>query len=131
MEVDGLPAWVEQELWNWSRWCWDGEWPIGTRPADPVPTVCDYPPREGEYDECQDAPAAICYDHAIQVNAAYETLPLVERRVIQAEYPRRREYGDLLPHQRRAKACRVIGINEIYYRIALADFKKTVWRMFA
>ena len=23
----GYPRWVEDELWNWSRWCWLGDWP--------------------------------------------------------------------------------------------------------
>ena len=64
------------------------------------------------------------------MNRLYEALPLAEQRVIQAEYTRRNEYGDLPPHLRQDKACRVIGIALPYYKVALGSFKQQVWRMF-
>ncbi|WP_254241330.1 hypothetical protein [Achromobacter insolitus] len=70
------------------------------------------------------------HERARQVHRLYEALPLVEQRVIQAEYTRRAEYGDLPAHLRQDKACRVIGIALPYYKVALSSFKQQVWRKF-
>ncbi|MEJ2897644.1 hypothetical protein ACLQ81_16900, partial [Bordetella avium] len=72
----------------------------------------------------------ICYDRAHKVHALYEALPLIERRVIQAEYTRRREYGDMTIKERQEAASQLIGIPAAYYKIALGSFKIQVWRMF-
>jgi len=69
-------------------------------------------------------------ERAARVHALYEALPLVEQRVIQAEYTRRAEYGNLPEHLRQDKACRLIGVSLPYYKVALGDFKRQVWRAF-
>lgn len=130
MSGDGLPSWVEMELRNWGRWCWEGEWPGPGRPDDDEPAVCQYPPAVGDYDESTPIPVPVCIDNALRVNRLYEQLPLVERRIIQAEYPRRHEYGDMRMHERHAAAARKLEISVAYYQVALGSFKQAVWRAF-
>jgi len=131
MHDDGIPRWVEDELWNWSRWCWLGDWPGPGKSQDVDPAVCVYPPSEGDFDESEPAPIPVCIDNARRVNRLYEALPLVEQRVIQAEYPRRREYGDMMMHERHGAAARKIGIPLAYYQVALGLFKQQVVEEFA
>ncbi|AZY49693.1 hypothetical protein C0J09_11485 [Bordetella avium] len=123
-----IPRWVEDELHNWARSQWEGEWPGPGRPDHGAPVVCEFPPQPS--DERNDAPVPICHDRAHKVHALYEALPLIERRVIQAEYTRRREYGDMTIKERQEAASQIIGIPAAYYKIALGSFKIQVWRMF-
>lgn len=129
MSGEGLPSWVEMELRNWGRWCWEGEWPGPGRPDDGAPEACAYPPELG-MDDDPPPPIPVCYDRALKVNQLYEALPLVEQRVIQAEYTRRREYGDMRMHERHAAASRKLEISVAYYRIALNRFKHQVKEAF-
>ena len=129
MQDDGTPKWIEDELHNWSRWCWLGDWPGPGKPDDDEPMACEYPPGPGMDDE-PPPPIPVCYDHALIVNRLYEALPLVEQRIIQAEYTRRREYGDMRMHERHAAASRKLEISVAYYRVALGLFKQAVGRAF-
>ncbi|QYJ23418.1 hypothetical protein KYT87_09445 [Achromobacter sp. ES-001] len=125
-----LPRWVEDEIHNWARSQWEGEWPGPGRPVHDEPAVCAFPAEPGHEDDDEPPRIPVNHDRARKVNRLYEALPLAEQRVIQAEYTRRNEYGDLPAHLRQDKACRVIGIALPYYKVALGSFKQKVWRMF-
>jgi hypothetical protein len=127
ISYEGIPAWVNAEIENWARSEWEGDWP-GPGRLEEIPAVCEFPPQP---DDEEYSPIPICYDRAKKVHGLYEALPLRERRVIQAEYTRRREYGDMTSRERQDAACELIGITWQYYKIALGDFKDKVWRMFA
>lgn len=129
MSGDWIPDWVEQELHNWSRWCWLGDWPGPGRPPDDEPYACSFPPAPGGHDD-EPVQIPVHIDNARHVNQLYEALPLVEQRIVQAEYPRRREYGDMRMHERHAAAARKIGISVAYYRVALNRFKNQVKEVF-
>lgn len=129
----GFPRWVEDELWNWSRWCWLGEWPHPNPNVKCASAERNYlAPNEEDEEQEEDEPRPIPvnHDHARRVQAAYESLVLVEQRVVQAEYPRRHEYADMTVSQRVANACRLLDISPIYYKIALGNMKEQVRRAF-
>lgn len=127
---EGLPRWVEDEIRNWMRSQWEGDWPGPRRMAQAMPDVCEFPPQPGHDDDDEPICIPVNHERAYKVHALYEALPLAERRIIQAEYTRRAEYGDLPAHLRQDKACRVIGITLPYYKVALGSFKQQVWRAF-
>ncbi|WP_248293393.1 hypothetical protein [Achromobacter sp. Bel] len=95
-----------------------------------APDLCVFPPQPGHDDDEETVQIPVNQERARRVDALYEALPLVERRVVQAEYTRRADYGDLPAHLRQDKACRVIGITLPYYKVALGSFKQQVWRAF-
>jgi len=83
--------WVEDELWNWSRWANTGPWP------GPM-----YPPRSGSaeghyivhgWGEEAPIPPHINYRNAEIVDKVYHRLSLAERRVLKAEYLSPWDYG--------------------------------------
>jgi hypothetical protein len=133
------------ELMNWSRACWSGEYP-----GPKNPTCCrslenlyqapHYVPEDGEEfqrsedEACANLPdpdrTPINFTRARTVQDLYEAWPLIEQRVIQQEYTRRHEYGDMRPHERAAAACRKLGIAEAYYKIALGAAREQVRRAF-
>lgn len=126
MQDDGIPHWVEDELHNWVRSQWDG--PGVGPPLVSLGSAEKHCP-SGIDRESDDEPprVQVNWDRARAVHRLYEALPLVEQRIVQAEYTRRWEYGDLLAHQRRAAAARAIGVGPAYYRVALGMFKREVW----
>lgn len=126
----GLPRWVEDEIRNWARSQWEGDWPGPRRMAQDEPDVCTFPPLPGHDDDDQPLRIPVNHERARRVHALYEALPLVERRVVQAETTRRADYGDLPAHLRQEKACRAIGVTLPYYKVALGSFKQQVWREF-
>ncbi|CUK21915.1 Uncharacterised protein [Achromobacter xylosoxidans] len=128
--TEGFPRWVEDEIQNWARSQWEGEWPGPCGPMGEEPEVCDFPPKPGHEDDIELPRIPVNHERAREVHRLYEALPLVEQRVIQAEYTRRADYGDLPVHLRQDKACRVIGIALQYYKVALGSFKQQVWRKF-
>ncbi|APX78828.1 hypothetical protein BUW96_13625 [Achromobacter insolitus] len=129
-KTDGLPRWVDDEIHNWARSQWEGDWPGPGREVPDEPAVCAFPPEPGHANDEELPRIPVNHERARQVHRLYEALPLVEQRVIQAEYTRRAEYGDLPAHLRQDKACRVIGIALPYYKLALGSFKQQVWRKF-
>lgn len=129
--TEGFPSWVEQEIHNWARSQWEGEWPGPRRMLDEPPAICEFPPQPGHEDDSEPVRIPVNHDRAKKVHVLYESLPLVEQRIVQAEYTRKAEYGDLPPHLRQDKACRLIGIRLPYYKVALGNFKQLVWREFA
>ena len=126
----GMPRWVEDEIRNWARSQWEGDWPGPRRMAQETPDLCEFPPQPGHDDDDEPVRIPVNHERARRVDALYEALPLAERRVVQAEYTRRADYGDLPAHLRQDKACRVIGITLPYYKVALGSFKQQVLRAF-
>lgn len=86
---------VHEELLNWSRWCWQGDWP------HPLPrTHCGSlesqyraPPDWNPDDEPLPPPIRPNVRHARIVQVQYDRMPEDERRVLKAEYPARLESG--------------------------------------
>lgn len=125
---DGLPRWVNDELHNWSRFCWMGEWPHPKPLMDCASAERAYRSPDWEGDPSPYIPVNV--DRARRVQAIHDSLPLPEQRVMQAEFPRRHEYGDMRQHQRITSASLKIGITEAYYRIALCNIKQEVFKEF-
>ncbi|WP_434642562.1 hypothetical protein [Achromobacter piechaudii] len=126
----GLPRWVEDEIHNWARSQWEGDWPGPRRMLHEAPHACEFPPLPGHDDDDEPLRIPVNHERARRVHALYEALPLVERRVVQAEYTRRADYADLSASARQDQACPVIGIALPYYKVALGSFKQQVWRIF-
>lgn len=133
MQADGLPSWVQDEIWNWSRWCWLGDLP------HPMPmTTCAsgeraFPSgmdRDEEEEAPPQRPVPVNHDRARRVEQIYQALPLIERRAIQAEYPRRNEYGEATKTERHTKAARNLAISVASFRDVIDRFKQKVWREF-
>ncbi|MNY26199.1 hypothetical protein D3C86_1600320 [compost metagenome] len=82
----GLPRWVEDEIHNWARSQWEGEWPGPGGPLLEAPSVCAFPPEPGHEEDDEPVRLPVNHDRARKVNRLYEALPLAEQRVIQAEY---------------------------------------------
>lgn len=133
MQADGLPRWVEDELWNWSRWCWHGEWPHPMPKSRCASAEGGFPSgidREEDDDEPPPPIRPVNHDRARIVQRLYEAVPLIEQRVIQAEYPRRSEYNDMRMHERHAAASRRLKISVAYYRVALGAFRQRIYQEF-
>ena len=108
------------ELCNWSCWCWTGAWP------HPLPFGVD--PAQLREDEPTGTPPQA--DRARRVDAIYQALPLVEQRVIQAEYPRRHEYAAGSRKDLMRIASAAIGIGEAYYALTVDRVKAQVGEEF-
>ncbi|HUH36691.1 MAG TPA: hypothetical protein VL027_01975, partial [Spongiibacteraceae bacterium] len=102
-----MPRWVEDEIWNWSRSQWDGP---GVGPEGVALGSAERHCPSGIDREADEQPPRIPvnWDRARAVHRLYEALPLVEQRIIQAEYTRRWEYGDMRRHERHTAAARKI-----------------------
>ena len=106
-----IPDSVHHELLNWSRWCWTGEWP------HPLPrTVCGSlesgyrsPPDWNPDDPPQPTPIQPNAINAKRVQAIYDGLGELGRKVLKAEYPCHRE------HAGRQGAAFMIGISVSTY----------------
>lgn len=128
----GFPRWIEDELWNWARWCWLGAWPHPNPNVKCASAERNYvaPAEDEDSEDDEPRPIPVNQDHARRVQVAYEALVLVEQRVVQAEYPRRHEYADLSAADRMRSACRLLDISPIYYKVALGNMKDKVRRAF-
>ncbi|MBV6304922.1 hypothetical protein KVP10_08480 [Candidimonas humi] len=132
----GFEAWVYHRMWNWSAWCWDGAWP------HPLPVIsCGsaerrYRPPVSRDDEERLPKRAIHVEHALMVDRIYQELPRVEQRIVQFEYPRRYEFdefnfrGELIRNVRLQKGCRMLGIKQVYYQVALGSVLAQVQQVF-
>lgn len=127
---DGFPAFVVQELWNWSRWCWTGEWPHPMPPQACGSVERAYPSGQDREGDEPPRPIPVCVETARRVQILYDFLPLAEQRIMQEEFPRRHEYGDMKPHERQDAAARKIGISLAYYKVSLNHIKSLVWNEF-
>ncbi|TAL89271.1 MAG: hypothetical protein EPN62_08710 [Candidimonas sp.] len=131
------PSWVETEMWNWSRYCWDGAWP------HPLPTMScasierNYrPPPAIDSQEERRPKQIVNYPHALIVEGVYNSLPLVEQQIVQFEYPRRYEFdefnyrGELIRNVRLRNGCRRLGIKQVYYQVALGNALSLIAKAF-
>lgn len=102
-----IPDAVHEELLNWSRWCWLGEWP------HPLPaTHCGSlesqyrAPPDWNPDDMPEAPYIRPNERqARRVQGVYEGLDGCGRLVLKSEYPGRRERGT------RTEAAHRIGLT--------------------
>lgn len=134
MSEQGIPRWVEDEIWNWARAQWDGP---GVGPKDGRIASAEgmyvAPPYTGpaeDEDDVESVRIPVCHDRAARVGRVYGALPLIEQRVVQVEYTRRHEYPDLPAHLRRAAACRQLGLGQTYYRVAIGAFRLAIKKEF-
>lgn len=125
-----FPPCVEQEIQNWVRAEWSGEMP-GPPRILAESNSCFWPPAPGDYEDEEIIKTPVMWDRARIVRAIYDGIPHEEQRVIQAEYTRIREFGNLPEQLRCEKACRLIGITTFYYRLALNGFRRSVMEAFA
>lgn len=122
-----IPDAVHQELLNWSRWCWQGEWP------HPLPaTHCGSlesgyraPPDWNPDDDPAPLPIKPNERNARMVQEVYDAETQETRQVMKAEYPCRRE------HQSRQAAAASIGIAEWLYEEILEHAIRRVEVAFA
>lgn len=117
------PAWVHEELMNWSRWCWRGEYP------HPLPhTACGSVERnyqrisdEGTAENVRPIPPNAA--HARVVQAVWELMPTLPRQVLRAEYPQRHESGRA-EHGRKGAAIRLrISLEEYEAALSVATYR--------
>lgn len=115
--------WVEDEIWNWSRMHWEGEYPGPKRMKEDL-GVCLFPLSSVE-DEVF-IPIPVNYKRAKIVDIIYESLPLDEKKVVHSEYTKIKKYKGMNDDVRAKKASEEIGISLLYYKLAIVDFKKKV-----
>lgn len=81
-------------------------------------------------------PIKISVDRARLVDEVYQSLPLIEQQILQAEYPRRYEYdefdyrGNLLRNVRTLAVPKRLGIPKLYYQVTLHNALRQVMEMF-
>ncbi|RZS80642.1 hypothetical protein [Pigmentiphaga kullae] len=112
---------VEDIMWSWARWCWQGETPGN---------MLRY------YAEEIDT-RGIVEEHAQGVEVLHKALPHPERMIIIAEYPQRNvRFWDMDTGQRRVAARRWISavtgatLTDQQYQIYLGMFLDSVKRRF-
>ena len=90
-----IPDAVQEELKNWSRWCWLGEWPHPLPPTHCGSLEANYrAPPDWNPDDPPPAPSMRLNDrHARIVQAVWEKLEQPARQVLKAEYPMRHLSG--------------------------------------
>lgn len=121
---------VHQELLNWARWCWQGEWPHPLPPTHCGSLESGYraPPYWNPDDANEAPPPPVIEPNARNariVQAVYDRLAERERRVLKAEYPCRRDYRG------KQDAAGVLGISISQYDDSLAYAVRRVEEAFA
>lgn len=124
---------VHQELVNWSRWCWLGEWPHPLPPTKCGSIESAYrAPVDVNFDESQEPPLPPTirpHDASARiVQAVYDKLPNANRLVLKAEYPARQDSGRA---EGRHVAARRLGVSLWAYESALDHACKRVEEAFA
>ncbi len=133
------------ELCNWSRWCWTGAMPgpggMNCASLERQYQTPNYELAPGEAylnkegnpvaadmidDEPRPLPAN--HDRARVVDAIYQALPLIEQRILQAEYTRRHEFDAETRKGRMAEASAKLEISQVYYAAALGQAQVAVGR---
>lgn len=112
-----IPDSIHEELLNWSRWCWQGEWPhpLPATQCGSLESQYRCPPDWNPDDEPTPIKIRANERNAQKVQAVYERLTGDGRLVLKAEYPCRHERGT-----RQAAAAR-IGISLTAYEATLQD----------
>ena len=91
-----IPDHIHEELMNWTRWCWLGEWPHPMPPNHCGSLESQYrAPPEWDMDLAEMPQSYIRPNerNARKVQAVYEVLPEPEKSVLKAEYPGRHTSG--------------------------------------
>jgi len=122
--------WLNHEIRNWVRWCYSGPYP-GPLP----PTHCTS--LEGGYvseaywgSEPDDRPPPIFVEHALIVQRVFDSLTLIERQTVKAEYinvydsKRWRENG-------LAAAARYVGVSVPAYEAMILRARQAIARAFS
>lgn len=134
--AEGFPAWVYHQMWNWSAWCWDGPWPHPLPVMSCASVERRYRPPASRDEEERRPRQMIHIENALVVDEIYQSLPHVEQRIVQYEYPRRYEFdefnyrGELIRNVRLQKGCRILGIKQVYYQVALGSALAQVQKTF-
>jgi hypothetical protein len=95
-----------------------------------------YRPHPGDEERRPDRRRLINEASARIVDDIYKSLPHVEQRIVQFEYPRRYEFdefnyrGELLRNVRVQKGCRILRIKQMYYHLALNNMLELVKQAF-
>ena len=119
-----IEKWLDNELRNWSRWCW-----LGEDPGPPVPHTCasiekDYIRTHDENTSEGAGPAKPYEPSAKLVDSVWRSLPEIQRKVLRAEYPQRRQWeGSLSGHR---AAARFVGIK---YRDYMDNLVKACYKV--
>jgi hypothetical protein len=124
-----VPDAVHEELVNWTRWCWSGEWP------HPLPaTQCGSlesqyrAPPDWNPDDMPEAPHIRPNDrHARKVQVVYDDLAGPERAVLKAEYPGRHTSGR---NHGKHVAARRMGLTVDSYDLLLQSAVRRVEEAF-
>lgn len=90
-----IDRWIEDELWNWARWCWSGAWPHPLPPDHAASAEGRFvaPPEWGENAEAEQprAPAPNRERAEIVHRVFRERLTQTERWALIHRYVRRTE----------------------------------------
>lgn len=142
------PTFVRAEIENWIAWCWAGESPEPREPGRCYSAERGWKAPDWE-SEPDDLPPKIIFnaERAERVQAIFDRMPQLTRRVLQYEYTHRSRYdqwerhmemheGEMLPvwvrignnRQRRARAD--LKITRDQYLAALDEFKIEVFKEF-
>jgi hypothetical protein len=135
-----------QELCNWSRWCWTGAMPgpggmncaslerqYATPHYELAPGEGYCKPGKGKEEFPPEAenelrPLPVNHDRARAVDAIYQALPLIEQRIVQAEYTRRHEFDAETRKARMEEASAKLKISPVYFATALGQAQVAVGR---
>lgn len=128
-KIETIPSWVEGEIENWVRSQKSGELP-GPPVINPKPTFCAWPRGEGDFGK--DAPSLLpfIWERAMRVQAIFESLPLVERRMVAQEYLVSTRYDPRPVTHTDQGICFALNVPMIYLKLALNSFRRQVWKEF-
>lgn len=117
-----IPDWLHAELLNWSRWCWQGDWPHPLPPRSCASIERNYRRTAEDATADEARPIPPFEPAARRVDIAWRRLPHLERRVIRLEYPQRHLY------ESRREAAIALGLSVRQYREALQRAFGELWK---
>ncbi|WP_322998451.1 hypothetical protein [Castellaniella sp.] len=142
------PSFVRAEIENWIAWCWAGESPEPRESNRCYSAERSWLAPDWE-SESGDVPPKIIFnpDRAAKVQAIFDGLPQLTRRVLQYEYTQRSRYdlwersvemheGEMRPvwirvdNNRRQRARIDLKISRDQYMVCLDEFKIEVFKEF-
>ncbi len=148
MMAPQFPSFVRAEIENWIAWCWAGESPEPKEPMRCRSGERMYPIPDWE-SEPDDVPPKIIFnvERAERVQAIFDRLPQITRRVLQYEYTQRSRYdqwergmemheGEMRPvwhrvgNNRRQRARIDLRIGRDQLLACLDEFKIEVFKEF-
>lgn len=115
---------------NWARCEWQGELPHPLPPSFCASAERHYMAPAVSEDDGDRLPPPNWTYHAL-VHFYYTDLPLLNQRILQMEYTRRYQFGDLGRNGRQEKAARMLQVSVHRYRNMLEQMKSDIekrWR---